>query len=175
MKIPNIYSQIDLKEYISALDEKQKSSVDYEITNYDDILSKSVFKKTEEIFYGLNEKEFLYNVKLKFEDILEIVFTKLISSYKIIILKTLLEKIVKNVKLTDNESKMEPIIKNHIIYIQDLYPNSKPDTNPINNIYGFIVQNESKLELFQFMAASHMDRGLGERKLKEIIKKYIII
>jgi len=161
MKIPNIYSQINLKEYISILNEKQKSSVEYETKNYDEIMSNSLFKKTEEIFYNASEKDYLYNVKLKFEDILEIIFTKLICSLKIIIIKTLLEKIVNNVKLSDNEKKIEPIIKNYIIYMKDIYPNSKQDANPMNNIYGFIIQNESKLELFEFNKNKVLEKTLG--------------
>ena len=148
MKKPNIFSQIDLKEYISTLDEKQKNVIEFELKNYEDILSKVLFGKAEEIFYNVNDKDYIYNVKLKFEEILEIIFSKLLYSLKVIIIKTLLEKIINTEKLSDNEKKLDPIVKKHIIYMKDIYPDSKQDINPNKNIYGFIIQNETKLDLF---------------------------
>ena len=176
MKQPNIFSQIDLKEYISLLDEKQKNVIEFEIKNYDDILSKSLFNKAEEIYYNVNEKEYVYNLKLKFEEILEIIFSKLLYSLKLIIIKTLLEKIVndsdgnsniKN-KLTDNEKKLEKIVMNHVIYMKDVYPDAKQDINPIKNIYGFIIQNETKLELFHLNNNKLFEKTLGN--LNKIIE-----
>ena len=178
MKQPNIFSQIDLKEYISTLDEKQKNVIEFEIKNYDEILSKALFNKTEEIFYNVNDKDYNYNVKLKFEEILEIVFSKLLYSLKVIIIKTLLEKIIeinnndekgfglakgkdKTLKLTENEKKLEPIISKHIIYMKDVYHDAKQNDNPIKNIYGFIIQNEAKLELFYLNNNNVFEKTLG--------------
>jgi hypothetical protein len=187
MKQPNIFSQIDLKEYISTLDEKQKNVIEFEMKNYDDILSKALFNKTEEIYYNVNDKDYNYNVKLKFEEILEIVFSKLIYSLKVIIIKTLLEKIIeinnneekglgkdKQIKLSENEKKLEPIVSKHIIYMKDLYPDSKQNTNPIKNIYGFIIQNEAKLELFYLNNNNVFEKTLGN--ITKIIeyKKHIM-
>lgn len=55
---------------------------------------------------------------------------------------------------------------------EDLYDIEGLGEKSITKIYKEIYDKIDRLELFQFMAASHMDRGLGERKLKEIIKKY---
>lgn len=55
---------------------------------------------------------------------------------------------------------------------EDLHDIEGLGEKSITKIYQEIYNKLDKLELFQFMAASHMDRGLGERKLKEIIKKY---
>lgn len=55
---------------------------------------------------------------------------------------------------------------------EDLYEIEGLGEKSITKIYKEIYDKLDKLELFQFMAASHMDRGLGERKLKEIINKY---
>ena len=55
---------------------------------------------------------------------------------------------------------------------EDLHDIEGLGEKSITKIYKEIYDKLDKLELFQFMAASHMDRGLGERKLKEIIKKY---
>jgi hypothetical protein len=63
MKTPNIFSQIDLKEYISILDEKQKNVIEFEIKNYDDILSKVLFSKVEEIYYNVNDKIILGDIR----------------------------------------------------------------------------------------------------------------
>ena len=162
MKTPHQFSQIDLKEYISILDEKHKKSVEFEQNNYDEILNNSLFKKTEDILYGLHTKQFLYNVKINFEELLEIIFTKLIYSFKLIILKTLLEKIINNQKLSINESKLEPIISSHIININDIFPNAKKDKNPIKNIYGFIIQNEAKLEFYKVNEDNKFEKTLGD-------------
>jgi DNA ligase (NAD+) len=42
----------------------------------------------------------------------------------------------------------------------------------VAKIYKEIYSALDKVELYQFMAASHLDRGLGERKIKEILKVY---
>ena len=55
---------------------------------------------------------------------------------------------------------------------EDLYEIEGLGEKSITKIYKEIYDKLDKIELFQFMAASHMDRGLGERKLKEIINKY---
>ena len=55
---------------------------------------------------------------------------------------------------------------------EDLYDIEGLGKKSITKIYKEIYDKLDKIELFQFMAASHMDRGLGERKLKEIINKY---
>ena len=55
---------------------------------------------------------------------------------------------------------------------EDLYEIEGLGEKSITKIYKEIYDKLDKLELFQFMAASHMDRGLGERKIKEIINKY---
>jgi DNA ligase (NAD+) len=55
---------------------------------------------------------------------------------------------------------------------EDLYEIEGLGEKSVTKIYKEIYDKLDKLELFQFMAASHMDRGLGERKLKEIINKY---
>jgi DNA ligase (NAD+) len=55
---------------------------------------------------------------------------------------------------------------------EDLYDIEGLGKKSITKIYKEIYSRLDKLELYQFMAASHMDRGLGERKLKEITTKY---
>lgn len=42
----------------------------------------------------------------------------------------------------------------------------------VTKIYKEIYKALDTVELYQFMAASHLDRGLGERKIKEILKIY---
>ena len=42
----------------------------------------------------------------------------------------------------------------------------------IKQIYKEIYSALDNCDLVLFMAASHMDRGLGERKIKEVINKY---
>jgi len=55
---------------------------------------------------------------------------------------------------------------------EDLYDIEGLGEKSITKIYKEIYLKLDELKLHEFMAASHMDRGLGERKLKEIINKY---
>lgn len=55
---------------------------------------------------------------------------------------------------------------------EDLYNIDGLGKKSIDKIYKELYLRLDNLNLPLFMAASHMDRGLGERKLKEIIKKY---
>ncbi len=55
---------------------------------------------------------------------------------------------------------------------EDLYDIEGLGEKSVEKIYKEIYSKLDELNLPLFMAASHMDRGLGERKLKEIINKY---
>ena len=144
MKTQLLKSEIDLKGFITKINEEQKRLIDTEELNYDEILHNTI-EIIEKIFYGVYQKEYKFNVKIKLEEIIDIIFTKLIYAYKLIILKNILEKIVHGNKLNDNERKFENIIKKHIVYMKDIFPDTKPETDIKKNIYGFIIQNDNKL------------------------------
>lgn len=55
---------------------------------------------------------------------------------------------------------------------EDLYNIEGLGKKSVDKIYKEIYSALDKCDLILFMAASHMDRGLGERKIKEIINKY---
>jgi DNA ligase (NAD+) len=55
---------------------------------------------------------------------------------------------------------------------EDLYDIEGLGEKSVKKIYKEIYSKLDEIKLHEFMAASHMDRGLGERKLKEIINKY---
>lgn len=55
---------------------------------------------------------------------------------------------------------------------EDLYNIDGLGEKSIDKIYNEIYKKLDEIDLSLFMAASHMDRGLGERKIKEIINKY---
>ena len=167
MKIPNLYTSIDLKEYISSIDDKQKSIVEYNYNNYDYILSKLLIDKSEKLLYGSTEKDFPFNVKMTINEILDIIFMKFIYSFKLIIIKTFLEKLIKNTKLSQNELKIEPIINKHIIYMKNIFPENKLDSNPIKNIYGFIIQNENNLDAYHITAQNTFEKTLNKKKIIE--------
>ena len=82
------------------------------------------------------------------EEIIDIIFSKLVYSHKLIIIKIILSKIVHGDKLLDNERKFENNIKKHIVYMKDVFPDTRQETDIKKSIYGFIIQNENKLELF---------------------------
>ena len=55
---------------------------------------------------------------------------------------------------------------------EDLYNVEGLGEKSVDKIYKEIYSKLDEITLPLFMAASHMDRGLGERKIKEIINKY---
>jgi DNA ligase (NAD+) len=55
---------------------------------------------------------------------------------------------------------------------EDLYTIEGLGEKSVDKIYKEIYSKLDEITLPLFMAASHMDRGLGERKIKEIINKY---
>jgi len=55
---------------------------------------------------------------------------------------------------------------------EDLYDIEGLGERSVKKIYSEIYKGLDNVDLPLFMAASHMDRGLGERKIKEIIAKY---
>jgi hypothetical protein len=171
MKLPNLKSEVDLKTFITKLGEEQKRLVETEELNYEDILV-STIEIIEKVFYGIYQKEYKFNVKIKFEEIVDIIFSKLIYSYKLTILKNILEKLVNGSKLNDNERKFENIIKKHIVYMKDVFPDTKQETDIKKNIYGFIIQNENKLELYILNSNKEFEKNQGNlRKIIEHHKK----
>ena len=165
----NLLKQIDLKGYIATLKYEQKKLSEEEKYNYSDILSKYIIEKAEQIFYNTISKEFRYNIKLKMDEILSIIFDKLIYGYKLTVLKVLLDKIIKSVRLNDNEKRIEHVIKNNIVYMSNIFPDRKKDKD---NIYGFIIMNENKLELWSSLDSGGFENDSGNiNKIKEF-KKY---
>jgi hypothetical protein len=171
LKNPLLKSEIDLKNFITKINEEQKRLIDTEDINYNDILLKTI-EKIEQIFYGVYQKEYKFNIKIKMEEIIDIIFSKLVYSHKLIIIKVILSKIVRGEKLTDNEIKFENNIKNHIVYMKDIFPYTKSEIDVKKNIYGFIIQNENKLELFIINSEKEFEKNQGNlRKIIEYHKK----
>ena len=145
-------SSIDLKTYINELNDKQSSIVSEEQYNYDEIINKNIIEKAEQIFYGTYSREYKYNVKIQLIDIIEFVFYRLSYLFKKIVIKTILGKIINSAKVNNlsiHEQKLENIVKSHIIYLKDIFPNTK-EVKEVKNIYGFIIQNVNNLELFVY-------------------------
>ena len=176
MKIPNdLISEIDLKSYITKLDDAHKILIQDESLNYDNILDSNIINAADQIYFGSN-KEFIFNIKVKIEEIIDLVINKLIYSYKLIIIKTFLEKYINNKKLSDNEKKIENSIINYIVYMNDIFPDFKQNIDVKKNLYGFIIQNDNKLELFYFTPEKKFEKNQGNLKKvvenrKEIINK----
>jgi hypothetical protein len=164
----NLLKNIDLKGYIATLKDEQKKLSEEEKYNYNDILSKYIIEKGEQVFYNTISKEFRYNIKLKMDEIFSIIFDKLIYGYKLTILKVLLDKIIKGVRLNDIEKRVEHVIKNNIVYMSNIFPDRKKDKD---NIYGFIIMNESKLELWSALESGGFENDSGNiNKIKEFKK-----
>lgn len=174
---PPIKSQIDLKGFISKLGDEQKRLAEEQELNYQDILHKLI-EKAEQIYYGVYQKEYRYNIKIKLEEILDLLFNKLNYTFKVLILKNILEKIIHNVKLTDDENKIKSSIKTNIVYMNEIFHNVQSqkdkDDKDINNIYGFIIQNDNKLDLFILTDDKIFEKNQGNlRKIIEFRKKLL--
>jgi hypothetical protein len=171
MKPVDLIKQVDLKSYITTLKDYQKRISDEEKFNYSDILNKYLIEKSEQIFYGTIAREFKYNVKVKIEEIISVVFDKLLYGYKLIILKTLLDKIIKSVKLNESEKRVEHAIQQNIVYFQDIFPERKRDADTRKNIYGFVIQNSARLELYSALPEGGFENDSGNvNKYKEYRK-----
>ena len=164
-------TKINLKEYINKLSEKQKLLLSETEYDYNEIMNKYIIEKAEQIYYGTysNSREYKYNVKMNLKDVFEFVFYKLSYSFKNIIIKTILNKIINNVKLTVNESKIEPLINNHIVLIKNIYPDSKEHKQSEKNIYGYLIKNINNLELFNYNTQINQFE-LDNGNLKKIIE-----
>ena len=164
-------SKINLKEYINKLSEKQKLLISETEYDYNEVINKYTIEKAEQIHYGTysNSREYKFNVKMILKDVIEFVFYKLSYQFKNIIIKTILEKIINNVKLSINETKLESIINNHIVLVKHIYPDSKEHKQYEKNIYGYIIKNVNNLELFNYNTQTNkfeLDNG----NLKKIIE-----
>ena len=145
-KVGTLVSSVDLKTYINQLGDKQKKLVSEEEYNYDEIINKNIIEKAEQIYYGTFQREYKYNVKVQLTTILEFVYYRLSYLYKNIVIKTILSKIINGIKLSVSESKIEPMLSPHVIYLKDIFPS----TENKKSIYGYIIQNVDHLELFVY-------------------------
>jgi hypothetical protein len=172
MKTPSdLITDIDLKSYITKLDDEHKKLVMDESLNYTYILDNNIINMVEKIYYG-TDKEYIFNIKLKMDEIVDLVINKLIYSYKLVIIKTFLEKYIKNIKLSINETKIENSIKNYIVFMNDIFPDYKLDSDSRKNIYGFIIQNNNKLELFYLTPDKKFEKNQGN--LKKVIENKLM-
>jgi hypothetical protein len=159
-------SEIDLKMYITRLAEEHKRATEEQVFNYDDILAK-VGTQIEHMTYGLDEP---FNLKIKPEEVADWVFSKLNYIFKITILKKLLTKYIKGEKITTIEAKIQEAVKFHIISISDVFPSHDhgPKQNLDKSIYGFIICNGNRLELFILNDSGEFEKNQGN--LKKVIE-----
>ena len=164
---PPIKSQIDLKGFITKINDEQKRLVEEQDINYIDVLNKLI-EKGEQIYYGVYQKEYKYNGKAKLEEILEILFNKLTYSFKISILKNILKKVIHGNKLEEHEKKIEPLLKRHIVHMHEIFHNIKPEADIKKSFYGFIIQNDTRLELYILNSTGDFEKNQGN--LKKIVE-----
>ena len=60
-----------------------------------------------------------------------------------------------------------------IIYLKDIFPDTKQDIDSNKNIYGFMIQNINNLELFYLNANKVFEKNLGN--LKKVIENKLMI
>ena len=163
-------SHVDLKMYINQLTDEQKRLLEEEELNYEDILNKFI-QKCEQMYYGLYGREWRFNVKVKMEEMIELMFAKEIYTLKLTIIKNILEKMVVGTRLSENEKKLEDTVKKHLVYLKDVFPDTKHEHDIKKNIYGFIIVNEeSKLELYILNNSNQFEKNLGN--LKKIVENF---
>ena len=170
-KIGTLVSGVDLKTYIHQLGDKQKKLVSEEEYNYDEIINKNIIEKSEQIYYGTFAREYKYNLKVQFTAILEFVFYRLTYLYKNIVIKTILGKLINSIKLSVSESKIEPMLAPHIVYLKDIFPSSDNK----KSIYGYIIQNADHLDLFVYNEHNKLFE-INNGNIKKVIEfKYSIL
>jgi hypothetical protein len=156
--------------YINQLTDEQKRLLEEEELNYEDILNKFI-QKCEQMYYGLYGREWRFNVKVKMEEMIELMFAKEIYTLKLTIIKNILEKMVVGTRLSENEKKLEDTVKKHLVYLKDVFPDTKHEHDIKKNIYGFIIVNEeSKLELYILNNSNQFEKNLGN--LKKIVENF---
>ena len=144
----NLITDINLTSYINYLTDKQKLLLSTTNYDYNEIINKHIIEKAELIFYSLNDREYKFNVTVNLQDIIEHVFHKLSYLYKKTVIKEVLKKNINNINLNVKEKKIDPILNHYIIYYKNIYPNQKDNNATTNQIYGFIIQNNTNLELW---------------------------
>jgi hypothetical protein len=92
----------------------------------------------------------------------------------VLIIKKILEKIVQNNKLTNDEDIIKSSIQSNIVYMNEIFHDIKSlkgKENNKDNIYGFIIQNDYKLELFILTDDKIFEKNQGNlRKVIEFRK-----
>ena len=183
---PPLKSQIDLKGFISKISDEQKRLTEEQELDYNDILQKLI-KKAEQIYYGVYQKEYRFNIKIKMNEILELLFNTLNYTFKVLLLKTILEKYIQGVKLSGDEQLLYSTMHKNIIYEYEIFyehsharqqqakreqqqaKREKEDKDM--NVYGFIIQNDNKLELFILTDDRYFEKNQGNiRKIIEYRK-----
>lgn len=168
VKNPISRSSIDLKGYITRLNEEQKRLIEEQEYNYEDIIKKLIYK-IEYVFYGVSKN---FNIKITMDEVIDLEFSKLNFSLKIIILKTILEKIIRGITLNENEKKLENTIKFHIVYMNDIFIDYKQNDKDIKKyIYGFIIATDNHLELYSLNEYKQFEKNQGNIKKVIEIKK----
>jgi hypothetical protein len=91
---------------------------------------------------------------------------------------------VQHIQLSDDENKIKSSIHGNIVYMNEIFHDTRSrkgsdtmihkdakDTRAIDNIYGFIIQNDSKLELFILTDEKIFEKNQGNlRKIVEFRK-----
>ena len=139
-------SSINLESYISILGKEKKELSETLVINY-----KQIIDNFNSIIN--NPNTFKTNLDISYNDRIWILFCKLTYNEKFAILKYLLTKIIKFARnnnghhpvLSNIENLLEPCVMRHVIYVNNIYPSMAS-----NNIHGFMILNEDKLDYYSY-------------------------
>jgi hypothetical protein len=157
---------VHLQHYLSELDQqKKKLQEEYEISLHE--ILQEITRKLG-AFKAKSGNEYTFNVDVKEDEILQIIFNKLPYSHKLTVLKKLVGKMMTSIRLQDLEVKLESIIRNNIVFYNDIY------TMHNKELYGFIIANENKLELWNYNHNKNefqLDTGNQSRYLENVRRR----
>ena len=164
----NKIDEIDMRFYINKIKQKNLQLEKIEIYNYASILQNLLFDY-EKIKYKLPNK-FYFNDDINDSEIINILFYRQLYNIRLIIIKNILIKYIKNEKLDKFEELIFDIIeKNHIITkkefnkiiyfkktvkkTKNVHSNKKSSKKVLKQkekIYGFIICNYKGINIFNF-------------------------
>ena len=155
---------VHLQHYIAELDRSKKKLQEEHEISLQEILSDMSRKLGS--YKAKSSNEYTFNVDVKDNELLEIIFNKLPYNFKVIVLKKLIGKIINGTKLQDLEVKLEPLIRAlNIVSYDTIYQEKN------NDIYGFMIANHNTLELWKYNKDKNefvLDLGNQKRLLENL-------
>lgn len=136
-------NMVDLSEYVNKMASEKKKLVKKDQYKYSEVITYIDYQFTQ-----IKEKQsdaiFQSSFDLDDKEIYQIIGDRLINSFKIVALKTVLEKAIKKEKLNKPENILMDVLKSNIIYQKDI------DLSNSKQIYGFRLVENGNLVFYSY-------------------------